>query len=168
MRQGGYHPGLPCAFTNYSGTSRKCIYGNKFDDENFRLKHTAPGIILSTANAAAPTPTGRSSFSLRSRPARWRASTRTVFGSIVEGMEVSNKVEAYGLQTGKTSKKIRHQRLRGAARERLCSRTQPLQPLPADIFVVSSNCTVFLCCSPAFFFSFCSRSALENFAFRTS
>ncbi len=87
-------------FTRGNGTGGESIYGNKFEDENFKLKHTTPG-LLSMANAG-PGTTG-SQFFITTIVTDWLDGKHVVFGKVVDGMDVVKKMEAAGSRSGQTS-----------------------------------------------------------------
>ena len=83
MAQGG-------DFTTGTGTGGESIYGTKFPDENFALKHLERG-DLSMANSG-PNSNG-SQFFMTFIPCNWLDGKHVVFGKVIRGMQVLDLME---------------------------------------------------------------------------
>jgi len=93
-------PGFMCQggdFTKSNGTGGESIYGDKFKDESFKIKHKGSG-LLSMANAGPNT--NGSQFFITFADCQWLDNKHVVFGKVVEGMSTVELIEKCGSQNG--------------------------------------------------------------------
>uniref|UniRef100_A0A671XBI1 E3 SUMO-protein ligase RanBP2 n=1 Tax=Sparus aurata TaxID=8175 RepID=A0A671XBI1_SPAAU len=89
--------------TNSDGTGGKSIYGNKFEDENFDVRHTGPG-ILSMANRGRDT--NNSQFFITLKKAEHLDFKHVAFGWVQDGMDVVLRMGELGTKGGPPTKKL--------------------------------------------------------------
>lgn len=90
-------------FTAFNGTGGESIYGEKFPDENFTLKHETP-FLLSMANSGPDT--NGSQFFITTVPTPHLDNKHVVFGAVINGKNIVRKIENLPTQSDKPNREV--------------------------------------------------------------
>merc|ERR1711962_853467 len=92
-------------FERFDGTGGQSIYGPKFDDESFDIKHASPG-LLSMANSGPNT--NGAQFFITTVKTPWLDNKHVVFGRVddQDSFNVVKRIEALGSSSGTPSKTV--------------------------------------------------------------
>ncbi|KAK0173931.1 hypothetical protein PV328_007067 [Microctonus aethiopoides] len=89
--------------TNFNGSGGTSIYGGDFEDENFKLKHTSPGILSMWNNGKH---TNNSKFILTFKELEVLDGKNVVFGKVIDGLPIIYKIEEFGTKIGRPREKV--------------------------------------------------------------
>mmetsp|Transcript_26478 Transcript_26478/g.30772 ORF Transcript_26478/g.30772 Transcript_26478/m.30772 type:complete len:217 (-) Transcript_26478:1398-2048(-) len=84
-------------FTHFNGQGGESIYGGKFEDESFEIKHNKR-YLVSMANSGPHT--NGSQFFINTVKTSWLDGKHVVFGTVLEGKSTVDLIETYGTNSG--------------------------------------------------------------------
>ena len=90
-------------FTHHDGTGGESIYGNKFEDETFQVKHNRR-FMVSMANSGRDT--NGSQFFINTVKTQWLDGKHVVFGRVMDGDSILSAIEQHGTYGGRPRTKI--------------------------------------------------------------
>lgn len=91
--------------TTDNGLGGKSIYGRTFEDENFQLKHEYGS--LSMANAGPNSNNSQFLVVLDRNGADWLDGKHVVFGKVLEGFDVLERIEHFGSKSGEPTQQLK-------------------------------------------------------------